>query len=392
MSYKFEIGQEVKVRGDLKAGRRYGAMNISCHQAKYAGKTVKILSRNDGKYTVDSNGTILTESMLSPVSKAETEKKKIPSVQEGKMYRISPTLKYGFNHIFFVNEKMGKLAGRIAKITSVSGNIIRIDIDNGEWAWSTSMFSEEVHYKIGDRVLIRKGIKEGESPNGVYIVPEMVLKAGTIVTLKSHNKKGFRINEDTWNWPESVFDRIVTPEDEKQFAGSNKISNESEPKKEIGSKYKVGDRVVVRSDLVTGKCGADSVVGNMLRQAGKTVTIAAINVENPTVYSIKEDSWNWTNEMFEGLAKPESEKTYFIVNVQFETGAVYKYQVKKDARIRIGDKVFVDGAKAGEVGTCISKPEELTESELDKMIHGITNLKSIVARAELTVSYVKKPL
>ena len=74
-------------------------------------------------------------------------------------------------------------------------------------------------------------------------------------------------------------------------------------------KYKVGDRVKVRSDLKNGERYYDdtvdvhdSFVGTMKELLGKIVTIKAICNDK---YTLKEDpnKWVWTDEMFEGLAE-----------------------------------------------------------------------------------------
>lgn len=75
------------------------------------------------------------------------------------------------------------------------------------------------------------------------------------------------------------------------------------------AKYKVGDKVRVRSDLkmerYTMEDGitTDLVVVGMMRFAGQVVTIKSVYRK----YRIEEYDCNWTDEMFEGLALPESE-------------------------------------------------------------------------------------
>ena len=71
-------------------------------------------------------------------------------------------------------------------------------------------------------------------------------------------------------------------------------------------KYKIGDKVLVRSDLEEGKTYGDEVVmSDMLYFKGKIVTIE--HVDHPNHYRIKEDldQWHWTDEMFN---EKESEK------------------------------------------------------------------------------------
>ena len=69
-------------------------------------------------------------------------------------------------------------------------------------------------------------------------------------------------------------------------------------------KYKVGDKVRVRSDLEVGKqYGNDNdsdkvyFVSGMKCHKGKIVTIQEIAY---SAYRIKEDKWFWTDDMFEG--------------------------------------------------------------------------------------------
>jgi hypothetical protein len=67
-------------------------------------------------------------------------------------------------------------------------------------------------------------------------------------------------------------------------------------------KYKVGDKVRVRSDLVINKRYGDGVLfrSDMTRYEGQVVTISRVGDD---FYKIEEDSdsfdWSWTDEMFE---------------------------------------------------------------------------------------------
>lgn len=66
-------------------------------------------------------------------------------------------------------------------------------------------------------------------------------------------------------------------------------------------KYKVGDKVRVRSDLVDGKYyGGTAVVRNMADMGGMVVTIERVRERT---YLIEEGSkgYNWTDEMFESV-------------------------------------------------------------------------------------------
>lgn len=68
-------------------------------------------------------------------------------------------------------------------------------------------------------------------------------------------------------------------------------------------KYKSGDKVVIRRDLKLGVCyymedrvTSDTVIEEMLRFAGKIVTIKEVFRKK---YFLKENNWNWTDEMFQ---------------------------------------------------------------------------------------------
>ena len=71
------------------------------------------------------------------------------------------------------------------------------------------------------------------------------------------------------------------------------------------NKFKVGDKVKVRNDLIEyEKYGSNSFVDSMKKFKGETVTIAEINVGHfCNEYRIFEDNkrWNWTDEMFETI-------------------------------------------------------------------------------------------
>jgi len=61
-------------------------------------------------------------------------------------------------------------------------------------------------------------------------------------------------------------------------------------------KYKVGDKVRVRNDLEVGKIYGTYFNEDMAKLIGKEVTISNVG---GCYYNIKEDGWNWTDEMFE---------------------------------------------------------------------------------------------
>lgn len=70
-------------------------------------------------------------------------------------------------------------------------------------------------------------------------------------------------------------------------------------------KYKVGDKVRVRSDLKNDvSYGSQCTVEEMMDYKGNVVTISEVG---QTCYQIEgdEEGWSWTDEMFEGLVDDE---------------------------------------------------------------------------------------
>lgn len=81
----------------------------------------------------------------------------------------------------------------------------------------------ELLYKVGDKVMVRKDIQEGdychmvsctESPGwrGMYVNSEMAAKAGKFVTIRDtigNPKCGYNylIKEDGWSWTDEMFER-----------------------------------------------------------------------------------------------------------------------------------------------------------------------------------------
>lgn len=69
-------------------------------------------------------------------------------------------------------------------------------------------------------------------------------------------------------------------------------------------KYKVGDKVKVRSDLKTYEIyGGYTLIKSMEKFVGKTVTISHVGIHSYAMEEL-EDPY-WTDEMFEGLAEDE---------------------------------------------------------------------------------------
>lgn len=95
-------------------------------------------------------------------------------------------------------------------------------------------------------------------------------------------------------------------------------------------KFKVGDRVKVRKDLVNGKVyGKYIFINKMEKYKGKIVTIKAIFTN---FYEIEEDrgAWYWTDEMFENKKQytyEDLKKSPIGTKLTFENG---KFLIKDE--------------------------------------------------------------
>lgn len=77
-------------------------------------------------------------------------------------------------------------------------------------------------------------------------------------------------------------------------------------------KYKVGDRVRVRSDLkACEQYGANIATNSMERLAGKIVTISRVGYAH---YLVEGMNYNWTDEMFEPVEEMSAEEAIRLLS------------------------------------------------------------------------------
>ena len=80
-------------------------------------------------------------------------------------------------------------------------------------------------------------------------------------------------------------------------------------------KYKVGDKVKIREDLVVGKqYGVDIFVKSMKAYKGDTAIITSID-DNTYCIDIDSNNWHWTDEMFEDYTE-DAEKSDTVMTVK----------------------------------------------------------------------------
>ena len=174
------------------------------------------------------------------------------------------------------------------------------------------------------------------------------------------------------------------------------------------SKYKVGDKVQVKQNLVAGqRYGLDGVVTDMLRMAGKMATI--VSVTKYGKYHIAEDDgwWVWTDEMFEDTtdivrmdivrmemqnvvqsAQSEQAQIVFVKHrasdakeYAFEVPAEMAQYLKKGMRVRVETK---KGAFDGNTTTDVICGDRTTIEELLKRNGAYLPLKKVLAAYKTT--------
>ena len=146
-------------------------------------------------------------------------------------------------------------------------------------------------YKVGDKVRVRTDLVVDKyyGDGDFYFNNDMAHWRGQIVTISEVKSRDdcYRIKEEhKWSWVDEMFEDIVENKDRK---------------------YKVGDKVRVREDLVAdeeyGDINYNYISGiDIDKWKGKVVTISFAD-NNNNCYGIAEDTeaWNWSAEMFEDV-------------------------------------------------------------------------------------------
>lgn len=192
-------------------------------------------------------------------------------------------------------------------------------------------------FKVGDKVRLKNGLVVGQCYGGLTFVDQMAFEGeDTVISVDRdgdvhlQNGKGFFFTPAMLN-----------------------LSN--------GFRYQIGDKVRVRADLerktyymadgVTG----DVAIPSMVEWAGKVVTIKAYDDDK---YRIEEVAFNWTDEMFEGLANEPSEPANAP---KLKNGD--KVRIRKDLKEAHYDNVYCTDAMAQHAGETVTVREVRTRGD-----------------------------
>jgi hypothetical protein len=149
-------------------------------------------------------------------------------------------------------------------------------------------------------------------------------------------------------------------------------------KKESKMKYKIGDKVRVREDLEVGKfynkCYFNSL---MAKLKGKVVEIKGVDSES---YSIKEDTYYWTDEMFSGLAEePRNLIPLIAKELGVEIGEEFKVDFEKKDRHYWAEFTFLNDGLFFLQGNCLDTKEVLFD-----LITGVYGIQKLPKKPKLT--------
>ena len=227
----------------------------------------------------------------------------------------------------------------------------------------------EAQVKVGDRVVLRNDLKHNHVYGGEsYIVPRTgdlwlggMAKPGSEVTVsrifpRGKNKKNleFYINNDAeWFYTPEMVDHVVCEE-----KGNTDTTNREEgmSKQELLEKARVGDTIVLRSDLVDNtKYGDDTYIAdNMLRPGSEAVISEIINqIDGKVFIFLKNDRgyWRYTPEMIARVVSSDYSEREKIVKLWIK-------KVGFDRALRFVDKRLAENDVVKVSDSVVTKGEE----------------------------------
>lgn len=156
------------------------------------------------------------------------------------------------------------------------------------YSWTGDMLEpvstkRNTKFEIGDKVRINADMELNKNYGGWVFVRDMGKYIGETLTICEIGQDWYKTKENSFKWTDEML--------------------------EYATKYKVGDRVRVKKDLTAGDIiNGERFVSDMEKYRGEILTILKIKKDS---YIVKENAWNWTDDMFEGK---ETEEYHIIVD------------------------------------------------------------------------------
>lgn len=178
-------------------------------------------------------------------------------------------------------------------------------------------------YKVGDKVIVRKDLEAGKVYDGINFVRNMEKFKGKKVTIKEID---------------SIPDYYVIDGDDNRYWWNDEMFEDINIK---SPKYKVGDKVKLKQDLVVGKTYKGIEFLNAMEEdKNKILTIQGNVCENCYFYDVEESGFTYSEEMLEDIKDTDNEQVILIACKINSTGNIY-YWKTNTFYLSIGDYVIV---------------------------------------------------
>lgn len=175
-------------------------------------------------------------------------------------------------------------------------------------------------YKIGDVVKVRDDLQGGEKYGECDIIGAMLKFRGTIDTIEYIDEDGdFELasEDNPFTWHKDMLEPVAIEDDLKS-------TNVDKIKEENSMKYKIGDVVRIKNDLVVGeKYGRCYVVEGMLKFRGTLDTIYYIDTVGDFYLSNNDNTYVWHKDMVVPIKQiiPIND----LESVKMDRLAIYQY-------------------------------------------------------------------
>lgn len=310
---KYKVGDKVRIRKDLKVGDKYGSKIFTSTMLKYCGKETTITKFFSNFYTVavDNETWYWSNEMLEPVKDCDfkvgdevifkpDEKDKLTGVFT--VSEIDMDLGIPYIKLKEVKECMWFNPNRLFKVPLFKvGQIVQFkDITKDRWYTGTDVMAN-LEGKLGiiseiteDNYTADKPGQDGCRYKVLYLQKETqgyVTSASLVPVPTIASLDDIKVTRGDDPGPRGDIGVVTTAEAIAQAVDNVK-----------GPQFKIGDKVVIRNDLVAGKEYTEwngwIFRGEMAQYKGKIATIVEFRNCDSRYYSldIDEKRWSWIQD------------------------------------------------------------------------------------------------
>ena len=227
------------------------------------------------------------------------------------------------------NEDVTELIGKIVTIKECRDyNKYRICEDGGRYEWFEEDFElieedNDMRYKAGDRVILRSDLELDKKYGGYYFANSMNKNIGQVVKIKDIWDCDYILTDGTEFYTDEMIDHKATEE----------VNDKEKNKMKV--RYEVGDRVVIREDLIPNESYNDlDFDEDMCDYMGQTLTIVDVDYQGD--YTVREcEEFYFNDEMIDHLITKELQWGDVVHQHIFDKLSITKDDFKKDSEIFI---------------------------------------------------------